>query len=88
MPTNPIDYALDANAAAPAVDGFAITPNDVTNFTVTARGIWCGTAGNVVLITPRGSVLTFAVQAGSFLPFWAVRVNSTSTTATGLVGAI
>lgn len=70
-------------------DGFSITPSDSTNFTNVARAIYVGTGGNVVLVTQMGTVLTFAnVPAGTTLGVRAKRVNSTSTTASNLIGLL
>lgn len=88
MPTNPNDYFFAADQAAPAVDGIAITPNDGANLSVAVRGIYVGGAGTVSLVTPRGTTLSFTAVAGGYIPFWAVKVNATGTTATLLVGAI
>lgn len=71
-----------------ATDGFAITPHDSTNLTNLARGVYVGGAGNVALVTPSDTVLTFVAIAGGFIPFAAKRINSTGTTATGLIGAL
>lgn len=88
MPTTPNDYNYDANFTAPAVDGLAITPNDGANLTQAVRSIYCGGAGTVRLTTPRGTVLDFTVVAGGVIPFWAIKVAASGTSATGLVGAI
>ena len=68
-------------------DGVAITPHDSTNFTEgTCRGIYVGGAGNIVVVKPGGSTVTFSgALAGTIIPIQAIRVNSTSTTATNLV---
>ena len=67
--------------------GFAaITPHDSTNFAAPCRGIYVGGAGNVVVVGLDTVAVTFVgVAAGSILPVQAIRVNSTSTTATSLV---
>ena len=66
---------------------FAITPSNSVNFDYTVRGVYVGGAGNVVIVTPNFNAVTFVgVPAGTVLPVKAVRVNSTSTTATSLVG--
>jgi hypothetical protein len=70
-----------------APDCFAIVKSDSDNFAYQVRAIYVGGAGNVVVITPSGAVVTFSgVPAGSVLPVRAVRVNSTDTTATNMVG--
>lgn len=75
------------DAAGPGEQFFAITPHDTTNFAYTVRGIYVGGAGNVVAINEAGTAVTFiGVPAGTILPIYANRVNSTSTTATSLVG--
>jgi hypothetical protein len=67
-------------------DGVAVTPSDSVDLPYTATGIWVGVTGNVALITPYGTTLTFvAVPAGTLLPVCASRVLSTGTTATSLV---
>lgn len=70
----------------PAEDAGAVTPSDSTNLTRTARALYVGGAGNVVVITASGTAVTFTnVQAGSIIPVRARRVNSTNTTATNIV---
>lgn len=65
----------------------AITPHDTTSFTDgICRGIYVGVSGNVVAVRKDGTAITFtAVAAGTILPIRAIRVNSTSTTATNMV---
>lgn len=75
------------DAAGPGEQFFNITPHDTTNFGYTVRGIYVGGAGNVVAVNEAGTAVTFiGVPAGTILPIYANRVNSTSTTATSLVG--
>lgn len=70
----------------PALEGEAITKSDTDNFSTTARGIYVGVSGNVVVITPSGAALTFvAVPAGQILPIRCIRVNSTNTTAASMI---
>lgn len=71
----------------PVTNGFAITPSDATNFARETRGIYVGTTGNVVVVFPDTTTVTFSsVPAGAILPVRAIRVNSTNTTASNLVG--
>ena len=65
----------------------AVTPHDTTNFTDgICRGIYVGVSGNIVAIRKDGIAITFtAVAAGTILPIRAIRINSTSTTATNMV---
>lgn len=75
-------------ATDPAGFAAAITPHDSTNFTNgEARGIYVGVGGNVVVVLPgTGGAVTFTnVPSGAVLPVRAIRVNSTSTTATNMV---
>ena len=63
----------------------AITPSDTANFpSGVCDAIRVGGAGNLVAVDEGGNPVTFAVIAGEILPIRAKRVNSTSTTATGL----
>lgn len=63
----------------------AVTPSDTT--AVTFRALWVGGAGNVAVVTEGGNSVTFTgVPAGTLLPIAVRAVNSTSTTATNLVG--
>ena len=80
-------YVTNPASSESAGDFFAITPSDSTNFNYTVRGIYVGGTGNVAAVTEGGTAVTFSsVPAGTILPVRAVRVNSTSTTATNLVG--
>lgn len=77
----------DPESAASAESFFAITKSDTANFAFTVRGIYVGGTGDVVAITEGGTAVTFSsVPAGAILPIRAIRVNSTSTTATNMVG--
>lgn len=64
----------------------SVTPSDSTNLSFDARALYIGTGGNVVVVFPDNSTVTFSnVPTGSILPVIAKRVNSTSTTATNIV---
>lgn len=68
--------------------GQIITPGDTaaSNFPHFTRAIYVGGAGDVNVVYPDGSTLVFpACPVGMILPVEAIRVNSTSTTATNLV---
>lgn len=74
---------------APASTFFAVTPHNSTNFTTNARSLWIGAAGDVSVVAPDGTAVTFAaVPAGTLLPVRAKRVNSTGTTASSIVGLV
>lgn len=80
---------LNTTPDAPAVDAFAVTPHDSTNFTNNAQALYVGTGGDIVLETLYGNEITFAnVPSGFILPIACVRVNSTSTTASDIVGLL
>lgn len=82
----PVPYNSN-NITAPGLDGFSISPSDSINFATPCRGIYVGVTGDIVIITPAGTLLTFVgVLAGTILPICAIRVNSTNTTASSLVG--
>lgn len=83
----PVPYHSD-NATMPGLDGFAVTPSDSVNFNIAARSLYIGVTGDVVLITPAGTVLTFKSVAVGILPIMCIRINSTNTTATNIIGII
>ncbi len=70
----------------------AITKSDTVNFDGSVSttggdvkccdGIWVGGAGIVVAITQDGEAVNFTCVAGTLLPIRAIRINSTTTTAT------
>lgn len=71
----------------PAGTGFTISKSDSVDFTYLTRAIWVGGAGDVVIVWADGTTSTIVgVAAGTLLPVRAKRVNSTSTTATSMVG--
>lgn len=72
-----------------ASSAFAITKHDSTNFATNVRSIYVGGTGDVAVVFPDDTVVTFsAVPAGTTLPVRAKRVNSTNTTATLMVGLL
>ena len=71
-----------------ARSAFAITKSDTVNFTKSAA-IYVGGTGDVVVVFADDTAITFSsVPAGTILPVEAIRVNSTSTTATNMVGLV
>ena len=66
---------------------FAVTPAD-SDLVQPARALYVGGAGNLVITTTGGSVVTLAgVAAGSFVPISVKRVAAAST-ATSIVGLV
>jgi hypothetical protein len=64
----------------------AITPADGTDLSYTTRGIYVGGAGDISVISPQGTTITFVgVPVGTILPICVNRIKSTGTTATNLV---
>lgn len=74
------------NSDLPADRHFAITPNDSTDLTITPRVIRIGGSGDIAIRDIAGVDITYAVSDGEVIPIRAVRVLSTGTTATGIVG--
>ena len=71
---------------SPADDAAAVTPSNTVDLATVARSLYVGGAGNVSLVTARGTTVTFtAVPAGSILPVRCRRVRVTGTTATAIV---
>lgn len=64
----------------------SVTPSDTTKFTKTARAIECtGAAGTITLLFPNGATLARTIRLDQRIDCFCDRVNSTGTTATGLV---
>lgn len=72
---------------SPAGDAAAITPDDSNDLPTSARAIYVGGGGDIVLDTVKGetSILFKAVPQGTILPVRAKRVRASSTTATNLI---
>lgn len=84
----PTPYSA-SNNTAPAMDSFEITPSNTVYLPVMARALYVGVGGNVVVITPASTSVTFvSVPSGKILPVMAIRINSTNTTATNIVGLV
>jgi hypothetical protein len=85
--TDPYD-TQQSGLSSPASKAFAITPANGSDLSVVPRAIYVGTGGDLV-VKLRGdsaSVTLKNVPSGAVLPVRAIRVYSTSTTATDLVG--
>lgn len=69
-------------------NGFAVTPNDSTYFSVPCRSLWIGTAtaGNTLhVLTTKGAELTFTVTSPQLFRIRAMRVYSSGTTVSNIV---
>lgn len=70
----------------PAGHAEAVTPHASNNFAREMEGLYIGGAGNIVVVLPSGTAVTFVgVPAGTILPVRCIRVNAVSTTATSIV---
>jgi len=74
-----------------ASGGVAVTPNDTTDLTSVAYGLWIGVGGTLKVDcasgpagTPGRTTFATTVPVGLF-PFKVIRVYATGTTATGIV---
>jgi hypothetical protein len=67
--------------------GFAITPNDSTEIALTAKAVWVGGAGNLVvrLEDDSADITISGIAAGTLLPIRPKFIKTTST-ATLLIG--
>jgi hypothetical protein len=74
-------------AESPAVDAFAITPDNSNDLATVTRGIYVGVSGDLKVITLGGETVTFVgLAAGMIHPIRVARVLATGTTATSIVG--
>ena len=81
--------AMTANTTETAHDAFAVTTDDNSDLPRIARGLYVGGAGDITLVTFRGTEVAFVgVSAGTILPVVARRVKATGTTATDVVGLV
>jgi hypothetical protein len=73
---------------SPARRWFEITKDDDNDLATVPRSLWVGGAGTLVIRGDDGVEASFTVAAGSILPFRAVRVMDTGTTATEIRGLL
>jgi hypothetical protein len=70
-------------------DAFPIIASDSLDTPARLDGLWVGGAGNVVVTTEGGHKATIiGVNAGTLIPLSIVRVWSTNTTATSMLGFV
>jgi hypothetical protein len=67
---------------SPGERHLAITPHDTDPVVPRPRALWCNAGGALVLEDAAGTALTYLVQPGQIIPFRAVKVRATGTTAT------
>ena len=72
----------------PAWDAADVTPSDSTDHSGNPfRSLYVGTAGDVAVETEGGTAITFHnVPGGAVLPVRVVKVMSTNTTASDIIG--
>lgn len=74
-----------AAASAPAFNGAAVTPSDVTEIPV-SRALYIGSGGTMVVVMAEGAQLTFVgVPTGVILPLQVKKVLATGTTAASIL---
>jgi hypothetical protein len=80
-----------SNRGAPAQDGIDLyaAKSDTVDLTTYALAFYVGTTGDVKIMTPVGTTLTFKnVPAGTIMPWGVRRLFSTGTTVTDCIGAV
>ncbi len=81
---------LESNSTSmiePGDSAIAITPNNTQNLEHPTRGIYVGVTGNLRVLTIDNYDITFVnIAAGIIHPIRVLRVYSTGTTATDIVG--
>jgi hypothetical protein len=63
----------------------AVTPSDTVNLATPTHALLVGSSGVVQAVFQNGAVVALTVTGPIVLPVKVMRVNATSTTATGLV---
>ena len=84
---NPFEQYADT-PTAPALNCFAITPDDAAELALVTKAIYVGEAGDVVLRSVQGNTdVTFRnVPEGYILDVRVLAVRATGTTAGSLIG--
>jgi hypothetical protein len=71
---------------APALNGAAVAPSDSADLPNMARGVYCGTAGDLKVTLYGGDIVTFTSLVGGVIhPICAARVWATGTTAANII---
>lgn len=72
-------------SGSPGLSGFAVTPSDTINHTPAARAYWVGVLGDVTVMAADGTTTLYKGAQG-MLPVAGIRIMSTGTTATNIIG--
>jgi hypothetical protein len=72
---------------SPGAQHFTIAPSDTVFLATPTRAIYVNAAGTAVLEDRNGNAISYNLAAGQIVPFRAVRVRATGTTAS-LIGWI
>lgn len=70
---------------SPARSAAAVTPNDSADLANSAKALWVGVEGDVVVDTTGGQTSVIFKNVKGILPVSVKRVRSTNTTATDIV---
>lgn len=85
---DPFPYTA-TGMSGPAINAFAISPDDATDLALTTRALYSGAGGDIAVIMQGGGTITFkAVPAGVILPLRVQRVMLSGTTALDLCGLV
>lgn len=84
--TNITEQILSRNVVGPlaARRCIAVTPSNTVEFDESGYVIVLGVAGNVVIKTHLGDIVTLSLDAKEILPILVRQVYATGTTATGI----
>ncbi|APX88895.1 hypothetical protein BV394_03420 [Brevirhabdus pacifica] len=78
-----------ANLSSPAIDAFAITPDDATDLPEITRALYIGIGGDLSVVTKEGGSVTLVnLLAGTVLPIRVRAVRATGSTAQSVVGLV
>lgn len=88
MATKP--FGDEVNFLGSAISMFSITKHDTNELPSVVRMIYVGGSGDVSVVDTRGNTVVHkGVSSGSYLgPFNVLKVTSTNTTATDLIGYV
>lgn len=74
---------------SPIIDGFSITPNDAADVQEVTRAVMVSTMGNLTCTLKGGSTMTLtSLVPGVMYPLRVIRILTSGTTATGIVGLV